>query len=149
MKRYKWTLFGACVSVMLYMVTLLFNIDLFEMIVEFLMTFEDYEVDELVVPMAVLAAFAVIDVVKRQKLHAVDMERIKIYKAMLHSTHHVLNNFINQMQLFKMTAEETPGFPEDVLSLYDRCIKDARIQVEALSSITQIDEASIVESVTL
>ncbi|MCK4837816.1 MAG: hypothetical protein KAS94_03380 [Desulfobulbaceae bacterium] len=76
-----------------------------------------------------------------------EMEKIKVYKAMIHSTHHILNNFLNQMMIFKLTAEETPGFDYDVLSLYEKIIEDASIQIDALSSITNIDEISIRESV--
>ena len=47
------------------------------------------------------------------------------------------------MQLFKMTAEDTPGFDPDVLSIYDQIIRDASMQIDALGSITNIDESSI------
>ena len=66
---------------------------------------------------------------------------------MLASTHHVLNNFLNQMQIFKMTAERTPDFDPNVLTLYSRIMKDAKEQIDALGSITDIDEASIHNSV--
>ena len=36
--------------------------------------------------------------------------KLRIYKAMLSSSHHILNNFIYQMDIFKITAEDTPGF---------------------------------------
>ncbi len=51
------------------------------------------------------------------------------------------------MQLFKLTAEKTPGFPPKVLALYDQIIKDALVQIEALGDITNIDEAAILASV--
>jgi predicted PurR-regulated permease PerM len=76
-----------------------------------------------------------------------EKEKIKIYKAMIKSTHHILNNFLNQMMIFKLTAEDTPGFDHNVLSLYEKIIEDATTQIDALSSITTIDEISICTSV--
>jgi hypothetical protein len=66
---------------------------------------------------------------------------------MVSSTHHILNNFLNQMQLFKLTAQDTPGFDPQILSLYDRIIKDATNQIEALSNIEKVNETTIQESV--
>jgi hypothetical protein len=51
------------------------------------------------------------------------------------------------MQLFKVSAEYTEGFPQEVLALYDQIIKDALAQIEALGNITSIDEAAIFASV--
>lgn len=76
-------------------------------------------------------------------------EKIKIYTAMINSTHHIMNNFLHEMMLFKLTAEETPGFDHDVLALYEEIIADASRQIEALSSITNVDEESIYASVAL
>lgn len=76
-----------------------------------------------------------------------EREKIKIYKAMIRSTHHILNNFLQQMLIFKLTAEETPGFDRQVLSMYEQIIEDATKQIGALSRISNIDEKSIYESI--
>ncbi|MCH9728987.1 MAG: hypothetical protein K0U84_04780 [Actinomycetia bacterium] len=83
----------------------------------------------------------------RERLLRVELEKAKVYEAMLSAAHHVLNNFLNKMQLFRITAEDTPDFNRDVLSLYDEVINTATQQIEALGSITTIDEKSIGESV--
>jgi hypothetical protein len=67
---------------------------------------------------------------------------------MMSAIHHILNNFLNQMQLFKMTAEDTPGFDHEILSLYDQIIDETSTQIGALSSITRINEVSISTSVS-
>ncbi len=76
-----------------------------------------------------------------------EREKIKIYKAMIQSTHHILNNFLHQMTIFKLTAEDTPGFDHKVLSLYEQIIGNATRQIAALSNITDIDEKSIRASI--
>ncbi|MCH9735141.1 MAG: cell wall metabolism sensor histidine kinase WalK [Actinomycetia bacterium] len=83
----------------------------------------------------------------RERDLRIELEKAKVYEAMLSAAHHVLNNFLNKMQLFKLTAENTADFDRDVLSLYDEVINTASEQIEALGSIATIDEKSIGESV--
>ena len=66
---------------------------------------------------------------------------------MIFAVHHVLNNFLQQMQHFRMKAEDTPEFDRATLSLYDQVIDETSLQIEALSSIAKIDEQSIKRSV--
>ena len=73
--------------------------------------------------------------------------KLKIYTAMVSSTNHVLNNFLNKMYLFKITAEDIPEFPSDVLELYDHIVDEASAQIESLGSVTELDESSIRASV--
>ena len=51
------------------------------------------------------------------------------------------------MTIFKLTAEDTPGFDHKVLALYEQIIEDATRQIAALSNITDIDEKSIRASI--
>ena len=147
MNQYKLTFFGAALAIIVLFAGFIIEIDLFEIVVEFLESLEHLEVDELIIPIFIVFVFAFMDQIRRRKLQEMEYERVKIYKAMLSSTHHILNNFLNQMQLFKLTAEGTPGFDSEILSLYDGVIKDASTQIDALGSITNIDEASIQKSV--
>ncbi len=62
---------------------------------------------------------------------------------MMNASHHILNNFLNQMYLFKITADETPGFPKDVIKLYDKIIKDTNDQITALGEIEEISDQEI------
>ena len=147
MKKYKLTIIGLLVSVTILLYSLINDLDLFEKFLSFLHKFEFYEIDEFIIPSVIFGLCLLFDMLKWRKEHKVEHEKIKIYKAMMASTHHVLNNFVNQMQLFKITAESTPGFDPDILELYDQIMKDASEQIDALGSITNIDEASIHSSV--
>ena len=147
--NYKLTLVGLLVSVVVLVGTIVFDIDLFELFIEQLKELEAYEVDEFLIPISIFVVFSFLDLFKRQEAHRAhaDLEKIKIYKAMLSSAHHILNNFINQMTIVKMTAEDTPGFDPNTLTIYDQIISDAAEQIDALSTITDISEESIIESV--
>jgi len=147
MKRYKITVIGFLISGVVLLHSLINKVDLFEKIRRYLSTLEAYEIDEFIIPLFIFLSFALLDLVKRQIETNAERERIQIYKAMLSSTHHVLNNFLHQMQIFKLTAESTSDFDPDILQLYDQIIRDASEQLDALGSITTIDASSIHNSV--
>jgi len=146
MKNYKLTLIGLSISLVVYLSTIISGIDLFERLIVIMEDFEDYEIDEFFIPIGIFFVFALFD---RQKAHEfqIEFEKIKVYKAMMSSTHHVLNNFLNQMQLFKLEAEDTPEFDPEILNLYGQIIEEASLQIDALGSITKVNDISIRSSV--
>lgn len=147
MKKYTFTLIGLTLSGVIFFTSVLLDFDLFESVLTMLHSLEEYELDEAIIPIFIFLLFAVFDLYKREKQQAFEYEKIKIYKAMLASTHHILNNFLNQMQLFKITADETPGYDPEILASYDAIIQSASTQIDALGSISDIDEKSILDSV--
>lgn len=147
MKNYRLTILGLVISVITWIVTIVFELDLFERMHSVLEDVEEYEIDELIIPLLIFSFFTLADSIRRRRYKAVEREKIKIYRAMMASTHHILNNFLNQMQLFKMTADRTPGFSPEVLSLYEQIIKEASSQIESLGNITSISESEIENSI--
>lgn len=147
MKKYQLSTIGLLIAVAIYLITIITGYDLFEKFVGLLERMEEFELDELVIPCVVAFAFTFYDQVRRNKIHKIELERVKIYRAMLGSSRHVLNNFLNQMFLFKITAENTTGFPVEVLKQYEQIVNETQTQLEKLSNITKIDEESIKESV--
>ena len=147
MKQYKITLLGLAISFLALLITIVFDVDFFEYLVNLLHEFEQYEIDELIIPLFIFLIFAFVDLLKRNRASKVSSEKLKIYTAMMSSTQHVLNNFLNQMQLFKLTAEDTPKFNPEVLALYDEIIDEASMQISALGNINHINESAIQEAV--
>ncbi len=145
--KYKLSMTGLIISISVFLIAIIFDMDLFERSIKVMHSLERFEVDEFIIPLFIFFAFSFVDQMKMKNSQRIEVEKIKIYKAMLSSTHYILNNFINQMQLFKMTAKETPQFDRKILSLYDEVITDASTQIEALGAIAQIDEISIKSSV--
>lgn len=148
MKNYKLTLIGLAISVVVFLGTIISGIDIFEVFVNTLKSLEAFEIDELIFPAVIFGIFIFLDLATKLKFQKIEIEKAKIYKAMLSSTHHVLNNFLQKMQLFKITVEKTEEFPSKFLDLYDQITKDTIVQIEALSSVVSIDEATILASVT-
>lgn len=147
MKQYKLTLIGIFCAVLLYLATIVFDLEMFEALIAMLDELEHLEIDEIIIPAFVFVGFVIADVLRRNKVNRVSKEKLKIYRAMVESTHHVLNNFLNQMLLVKMNAEAPPGFDPRVLEIYDQIVADAQNQIHALSNITEINESAIHDSV--
>lgn len=74
-------------------------------------------------------------------------ERYEIYRAMAQSTQHILNNFLNQMMLFELTANKINEFPSDVKVLIKEVINDTARKVEELSNIQEISAENIRKTV--
>lgn len=147
MRSFRFTLVGIVLAVGVKLAAVLLQLDLFERLVSALAVLERFEIDEIIIPTFILLVFALLDQVKKQREQKIAREKLAIYTAMLSSTHHILNNFLHQMQLFKITARNTPGFDPKILSLYDVVIEGASAQIDALGKITDINEASIRASV--
>ncbi|AUP77857.1 hypothetical protein [Flavivirga eckloniae] len=146
-KKYSLTIVGLILSTTILLFSIINDIDLFERFINQLILMEMYEVDEFIIPIFIFWLFAVFDMRKRQKTYKIEHEKVIIYKAMLSSANHVVNNFLNQMQVFKITAENTPNFDQDVLKLYNKIIKNAAEQIDSLGKIVDIDEKTIFKSV--
>ena len=147
MRRYKLTWIGFAIAVLVAVLSNTIDLDPFDRLVGFFSSVEKYELDEIFIAGVIFLVFMAVDLLIRQRNRKIEREKIKVYEAMISSAHHILNNFLNQMQLFKITAQETPGFNKDILAMYDMIINEASSQIKALSSISEISETSIKESV--
>ena len=62
---------------------------------------------------------------------------------MLSATHHILNNLLNNMLLFRMEAEDSKDFNKDLLKDFDRIIEKATQQIHNLEGIDEPDKKAI------
>ena len=72
-----------------------------------------------------------------------DREKFQIYQSMLNASHHIINNFLNQMIIFRLEAERSEDFDEDILELYDQIIDLARKQLKKLENLPDLSQSSI------
>ncbi|QHI70169.1 hypothetical protein [Tichowtungia aerotolerans] len=149
MKKYTWTITGFTLGFVLWFFISCLNIDVFETMAVFLSQYEHHELDELFIPIAIIYIFAMIDVSKQQRNLLVEKERLKIYRKMMKAVEHILNNFLQKMMLFKLTAEKTKGFDPKILFFYDHIIDETTEQIKALGSIQKPDERSIENVISL
>jgi len=77
------------------------------------------------------------------------LEVVYVYNAMIYASHHILNNLLNQMRLFRMEALRSKDFDQDVINLYDNAIKEASDLMDTLSKIKDASEESIYAPVSV
>ncbi|NNF99817.1 MAG: hypothetical protein HKM93_10600 [Desulfobacteraceae bacterium] len=147
MKKYKLTLIGLSVSGAVLLIILIGRIELFEAFVSALNELEQFEIDEFIIPFMIFGVFAYSDQVRRRRHQRSELEKIRIFNATMSSTHHIMNNLLNQLQLLNMTTENIPDVDPEVRLLCEKAIEEASLKLEALSSITNINETTIRESV--
>ena len=96
-----------------------------------------------------MIVFSLIDLVQYKKVKEMQQAREDIYKAMVQASDHVLKNCLNQMQLVKYTAEETPGFDPETLVNFDRIMEQAMQQIQALGEINEVNREAIGKSIDI
>ena len=143
---YRYSLLGFLIGMILFWVTVRFDLDLFEKFIRFLESRESQEIDELIFPILLFLAFLVINLLINTRKKNLKNERIEVYKAMMQASNHVLKTCMNQMMLVKLTAEETPGFDEEVLKLFDKIVHSANAQLDALGKLEDINVEKIWQS---
>lgn len=76
-----------------------------------------------------------------------EKEKRIVFEATVRSTHHILNNVLNQMQYFKMVADEKNAFDDEVNELYENTITEGKELIVKLSSVEELTEENIIDSV--
>jgi hypothetical protein len=144
---YTFTLIGVTAAVLLFIVTVVFDLDIFDACVRFLLHLEEYNIDELIIPVLIVFVFCFVDLLRKYQSVKIQYEKCMIFHSTVTAMHHILNNFLNQMQLFKIEASENKAFDKEILELYDEVIHEASEQIQRLSEIKVPTEELIKEAV--
>lgn len=72
-----------------------------------------------------------------------EKEKTTIFLTTMGAVHHILNNFLNKMMFFKLAAEESKEFKNEVLEQYNKVIHETKEQIIKLSDINDISEEEI------
>lgn len=147
MKKFLILIIGLVLGVILYVLAHTFDIDLFEILIEKIYEMESIELDELILSILVVILFASINILLIAYNNKNQKEKYQIYQAMLHSSHHILNNFLNKALIVKFEAENAVGFDKNVLKIYDDIVDEATSLIKSLESVDSIDEDTIKDSV--
>ncbi len=81
------------------------------------------------------------------RLRKKDREKEEVYRAMLYSTHHILNNFLNQMRIIKVEAEGCADFNQQVLGYYDSIEAEAQELIARLEKVEDLSREGILASI--
>ncbi|MDH3976207.1 MAG: hypothetical protein OEV42_18195 [Deltaproteobacteria bacterium] len=82
-----------------------------------------------------------------KKLLKKEEEKERIYFATVRSTQHILNNLLNQLQILRIEADNNPDFNKEIKLLFEGSLKEGQLMVKRLSSIEELTEENIRNSV--
>lgn len=138
---------GISLSVLTYLATILFELDLFERFVEILTLFEAYEFDEVIIPVLILGFFSTLYVVQLRRETFLEKEKSKIYVATLSSSYHIIQDFLNNMEELRTQMKSISHLDPTYIKDLDKNIKKVIALLDKLSHIEKIDEQVIKKTV--
>ena len=79
------------------------------------------------------------------KLERLKEEKLKLstLKATMYRVHDIVNNFLNNLQLFRMEAEESGAISTESLELFDSIIEQASNRVKELGDLEEIGDRDL------
>lgn len=140
MKRYKWTLTGLILALVLWGAIASQDMDVFESVAGLLHRFEHYEINDLFFPILVFYTFMMTDLVRRHEELRVQTEKLRLYRKMIKAVYHIMNNFLQKMLAFRLAAEKNGPVDPNAMKLYDRIISETDEQLQKLGSLESPDE---------
>ena len=104
---------------------------------------ENSEIDEIIATFLIVIFGLVIDRLRawsRTRRRAeIDEHRLQVLQATMRTVHDLVNNFLNNMQLFRMEGEVAPLSPES-LELFDTLIHETAEKLRALGASESVVE---------
>ena len=134
-------------GLMVALISALTDFDLFEEMVRILESFETYEIDELFILLLLLPLGLLFDLVdnvrQKQCLLEVRDQRLRVLKATMTSVLHIVNNFLNSLQLFRMDADENQVLSPQSLVLLDDAIDKTSRKLKTLADLNDTPEIEV------
>ncbi len=141
-KDYKFTTVLLVISIVILFLTLSGRIEVFEYIVEFFEMLEAYEVDELFLVTFLLALGLAIDfrliLLKRRTTSIIKDKEIAVLKATMNNVLDIVNNYLNQIQLLGIEAEENGKVSKQNIQLIETLTFETSKRLKKLANLEEI-----------
>ncbi|MDH5184343.1 MAG: hypothetical protein OEX12_10680 [Gammaproteobacteria bacterium] len=82
-----------------------------------------------------------------RKLREKEGDKLKLFLVTVGASNHILNNYLQQMLLFKLEAMKCEGFSSEILELFDQIMDDTTAEIRKLESLTELNEGAIRKAV--
>jgi hypothetical protein len=116
------------------------DFDLVKVNLAFLEGIKKRSVDDIVVAVALIFVGITIDMSKRRGRRQAEIkeQRLRVLKATMRTVQDIVNNFLSNVQLFRMGAEG--ALPEEILKQFDGIVEEAAKQIRALGNVDEVNE---------
>jgi hypothetical protein len=140
--RFPVTSAASVVAVAVISAAVMGDVDIVKLNVEFFRWLEPHEIDDVAVSLGLIFVGLVIDCSiarRRAKQEAeVQTQRLHILKATMRTVQDIVNNFLNNMQLFRMEAEAM--LSAESVELFDELVQDTSAKLKALGDLQDTPE---------
>jgi hypothetical protein len=110
--------------------------------VEVLEDLEPYEADDVVVVFLLMSGGMVVDVMIasrwRKRALEIQQQRLRVFKATMRTVHDIVNNYLNNLQLFRLESETL--LPAESLALFDQLLHETATKLQVLGDLDDTPE---------
>lgn len=134
--KVKFTIIFLVIATVVYILSHFFDFDIFEMSHAFLESYEEYELDELVVFAFIFTVGIVLDTfintmrIRHEK--EIASAKLELFDNTMHQVHDIVNNFLNNMQYFTYEAKNSNALSKENLELIEEIIQDTSRKLREL-----------------
>ena len=136
---YRNTIAGGIVGVAIIAYGFLFERDIFAYLSAVLAYLEHLELDEILIAGCSISAGLILDLLlnKRQKEHYIELQeqRLRVLRATMSTVQDIVNNFLNNLSLFRLEAEDKGALSESSLQTMDALIQETSAKLNVLGEL--------------
>lgn len=152
LQHFKNTIVCGTVGVGIVAFAFLFHMDVFDFLVTILEYLEAYEVDEILIAGVLLLLGLAVDLalIRRDREHTIEVQkqRLKVLRATVRTVQDIVNNFLNNLMLFRLEAEEKNALSQGALQQMDSLIVETGAKLKALADLDSAREKPMAGGLT-
>ena len=152
-REYRATCVCAALGAALYILSLAFDIDIFEATLELLQKHEHVEADEIVLAAVMLAGGLLADLVRirlrRDHELEIQRQRLRVLKATMRTVQDIVNNALNGLVLMRLEGESGKPLDRESLRLMDSIIYETSQKLKELGDLDDTPEKEIDSGITV
>jgi hypothetical protein len=152
-REYRTTCVCALLGAAIYVLSLAFDIDIFEALLELLRRCEHAEADEIVIAGVLTAGGLIADLVRmrmrRDHELEVQRQRLRVLKATMRTVQDIVNNALNGLVLMRLEGESGKPLDRESLRLMDSIIYETSQKLKELGDLDDTPEREIDSGITM
>ena len=150
---YRATCICALLGAAIYVLSLAFDIDIFEALLELLRRCEHAEADEIVIAAVLTAGGLIADLVRMRQRRSRELEvqrqRLRVLKATMRTVQDIVNNALNGLVLMRLEGESGKPLDRESLRLMDSIIYETSQKLKELGDLDDTPEREIDSGITM
>lgn len=146
-KLYPETIVSFIIGITVFVVSLFFNLDVFEYFIGFLTEIEHLELDEIIIPSFILMIGILVDIYiiydKKKKIALIAETRLKYLETIIRTVQDIVGNSMNNLLLYSDEAKNTGTLSKKSINELDSLILSTTTKINALAEAKEINEREL------